>query len=70
MGTLGCTFTTALCRRRVLPDEGGGVLPSGRDEGEGDKEAALPFAGDGGADCTHSKPKLVKDTHTSKWKCH
>ena len=63
MGTLGCAFTTALCRRWLLPEEGGRVLPSGRDEGEGDKEAALPFAGDGGADCTHSKSMFVRDIH-------
>ena len=41
-------------------DEGGGVLPSGRDEGEGDKVVALPFAGDGGADYTHNKSVFAK----------
>lgn len=50
MGGLGCTRTTELWRRWPLPEVDGGVLPSGRDEGEGDMEGALPFAGEGGAD--------------------
>ena len=36
------------------------MLPSGRDEGEGEDEVTLPFAGDGGADCTHGKPMFAK----------
>ena len=56
MGSLGWTRWTELCMRGAFPDIDGGVLPSGREEGEGDREAALPFTGEGGADCTGTAP--------------
>ena len=51
MGSLGWTRWTELWMRGALPEVDGGVPPSGREEGEGEREAALPFAGEGGADC-------------------
>ncbi len=33
------------------PAADGGVLPPGAEEGEGEADSALPFAGEGGADC-------------------
>ncbi len=33
------------------PAADGGVLPPGAEEGQGETDSALPFAGEGGADC-------------------
>ena len=37
------------------PAADGGVLPPGAEEGEGETDSALAFAGEGGADCTCTK---------------
>lgn len=37
------------------PAADGGWLPPGAEEGEGETDSALPFVGEGGADCTCRK---------------